>query len=130
MEEAEKYTSLDVNVLRQSIAFDYLQLFELSPYHGSTRVTEYSVPPQVEVPRDTRFAVVSARATMRADLKAGPSVTVLPKQELLRDWDFNIVAVIIQPAEAPVLLLFYSRSLPTSTPDLVKLAAAIRRRSS
>ncbi len=123
---ADKYMSLDINLLRKHIPFDYLQLFELSTDGVSSCFTEYPVPAEVEVPKDNRFAAVSARATMRLSLSAEPTGTIMPKEELLTNWDFNIIAVIIQRADVPVLLLFYSRNLPARLPDAAMVSAALR----
>ncbi len=124
MADIGKYSSLDVGLLREQVAFEYLQLFEQSV--DGTSYREYPVPAEVKTPEDGRFGAVKVRAIMRLASTIPPAITLLPRRQLLEDWDFDVVAATIPIEGAVVLLLFYSHILPESPPDLEQLSRAVK----
>src|SRR5688572_4843891 len=100
---------VDVNLLRQILAFDYLEIFELDSIEAPASFTEHAVPRGVELPKDDRSKIISRLANMRFARALDKTVVLIPRDELPSNWDFNILAVCIRGKEIPFVLFFYLR---------------------
>ena len=120
-----KTISIDLHALKKLLPFDYVQVFDIDRLEPPYQFTEHPVPSCGVPIRDTRFPTVSSHLMMRFARTEERPVMFVPREELLRDWEFDVVAVLLSDKAIPVLLFFYTRHGRPDSLDLKALSVAI-----
>ncbi len=119
---ARKSISIDLPALKRLLSFEYVQAFKCDKPHSFTEhpVSSCGVPIH-----DQRFYLVSSRALMRFHQTPVQTMTFFPRNELLKDWDYDILALRLADKVVPVVLFFYTRQGRPASLDFEKLSATV-----
>lgn len=126
MNTTGKSISIEFDLLKQMLKFDFLQLFEVDNVDSPSCFTEYPVSAFSVPPKDPRFMIVSRRVMMRLKNDKTRPVVFVPKDELLPNWEFNVTAIFLTGRRVPLAFFFFSRHALSRTLDLRLLASAVR----
>lgn len=120
-----KHISIDIQALKRLLSFEYVQVFDIDRLEPPFSFTEHPVPSCGVPIRDPRFHLAGSRAMMRLVQTLAQPTMFIPRRELLKEWEFDLLAVCLAQKGIRVLLLFFTSDGRPEALDIDAVSAAV-----